>query len=293
MISLKRDTKGNLAKAEGKRKKKDTIYIPGQSEDFSLSRSKFDDFMKCSRCFYLNVVKALISPGNPPYKLNTLTDTLLKKEFDKCRDEKKPHRLFKKYNLSHVIPFDPGTEKVFKKTEKKYVIKRKIDIWRDSLRGGLEHRFKNTNIILKGGIDDVWIDTKTEKLIVADYKSQEDQKEITQNNYFDSPYREGYKRQLDFYAYLLKGMGYKVSDDAYLYICNAKEVDEGFHGQMIFDELIIHHKIKTNYLEDHIHRMIKILNSENVPLREPSCENCAYSIRRSEFDKEWLAKNNE
>ena len=293
MISLKRDSKGKLANAVGKRVKKHTIYVPGQSKDFTLSRSKFDDFMTCQRCFYLNIVKAIISPGNPPYKLNTLTDTLLKKEFDECRDQKKTHRLLEKYNLSHIIPFDPGTQQVFKKTENKNVIKRKIDIWRDSLHGGLELRFKDTNIILKGGIDDVWFNTKTEEVIVADYKSQEDQKGVSQDTYFESPYKEGYMRQLDFYAYLLKGMGYKVSKDAYLYICNAKETDDGFHGKMLFDEALIHYEIKTDYLESKIQKMIDVMNSDEVPSRHRSCENCVYSIRRSEFDKEWLLKNNE
>ncbi len=285
MISLKRNDKGHLVEAKGKRQKTNTIYTPGQNDDFSLSRSKFDDYMSCKKCFYLNIVKALISPSNPPYKLNTLTDTLLKKEFDKCRENKKPHRIFKKYNLSHLIPFNPGTEKVFKKTEKKYVIKKKIDIWRDSLHGGLKHRFKDTNIILKGGIDDVWFNTKTDEVIVADYKSQEDQKGVNQDNYFESPYKEGYKRQLDFYAYLLRGMGYKVSSDAYLYICNAREVDDGFHGKMLFDELLIHYKIKTDYIENEIQGMIDLMNSKKMPNSHKSCENCAYSKQRFEIDR--------
>ena len=291
MINLKRNNKGELAKATGLRSRKNTIYTPGQNEDFTLSRSKFDDFMTCPRCFYINIVKAVISPGNPPYKLNTLTDTLLKKEFDECRDQKKPHRLFEKYNLSHVIPFDPGTQKVFKKSENKNVIKRKIDIWRDSLHGGLEARFKDTNIILKGGVDDVWYNTKTEEVIVADYKSQEDQKGVNQDTYFDSPYKEGYMRQLDFYAYLLKSMGYKVSKDAYLYICNAKELDEGFHGKMHFDETIIHYQIKTEYLEDEIQKMIDTMNSKDLPNPHESCENCAQARKRSNFDIELSESN--
>ena len=123
-------------------------------------------------------------------------------------------------------------------------------------------------------------------MIVADYKSQEDQGGVSQDTYFNSPYKEGYMRQLDFYAYLLKEMGYPVSKDAYLYICNAKELDEGFHGKMHFDETIIHYKIKTDYLEDEIENMIKVMNSKKIPKTHKSCENCAQSRRRSEFDKE-------
>ena len=66
-------------------------------------------------------------------------------------------------------------------------------------------------------------------------------------------------RQLDFYGYLLNLMGYKVSKDAYLYICNAKEVDDGFNGKMLFDETLIHYEIKTDYLEYDIQEMIDAL----------------------------------
>ena len=115
-------------------------------------------------------------------------------------------------------------------------------------------------------------------------KSQQKNEEVSQETYFNGPYKEGYKRQLDFYAYLLKGMGYKVSSDAYFYICNAKEVDEGFHGKMLFDEVLIHYEVKTEYLEDDIQKMIDVMNTDNIPESHLSCENCAYARQRSVID---------
>ena len=53
-----------------------------ENKDFKLSRSRFDEFMSCPRCFYLKVNKGFMSPSTPGWTLNTLTDTLLKKEFD-------------------------------------------------------------------------------------------------------------------------------------------------------------------------------------------------------------------
>ena len=58
--------------------------------------------------------------------------------------------------------------------------------------------------------------------------------------YFDDPYKEGHQRQDDYYEYILRGMGYQVSSDTHFYICNVKEVNQGFHGKMIFDEVLIH-----------------------------------------------------
>jgi hypothetical protein len=220
-----------------------------------------------------------MSPSTPGWTLNTLTDTLLKKEFDECRAKQEPHRIMITNNLSHLVPY---ASEIIK--DKKGNDKLLIEEWRDSLHYGIKHRFKDTNIILQGGVDDVWFNTKTKELVIADYKSQH-KKEISQETYFNDPYKEGYKRQLDYYAYILKGMGFKVSSDAYFYICNAKEIDEGFHGKMLFDEVLIHYKIRTDYLETEIQKMIDAMNSENIPSSHDSCENCAYARQRSVIDR--------
>ena len=79
---------------------------------------------------------------------------LLKKEFDACRETQKPHRIFLENNLEHLVPFAHPD----------------MDKWRDSLRNGLMTQFHN--IILTGGVDDIWQNTNTKELIVVDYKSQ-------------------------------------------------------------------------------------------------------------------------
>ena len=280
MISLKRNSKKELVKATGITTQKWRIYSPNQNKDFILSRSRFDEFMDCPRCFYLKTNKGFMSPSTPGWTLNTLTDTLLKKEFDECRKKQEPHRIMLKNKLDHLVPYKSEIIK-----DKNGNDKLLLDEWRDSIHYGLKYRFKDTNIILQGGIDDVWFNTKTEELIVADYKSQHKKDGVSQETYFDDPYKDSYKRQLDYYAYLLNGMGYKVSSDAYLYICNAKEIDEGFHGKMLFDEVLIHYKIKTDYLETEIQKMINTMNAENIPNSHESCENCAYARQRSVIDK--------
>ena len=280
MISLKRNSKGEFVEATGLNSKAYLIYKPNQKEDFKISRSRFEDFKKCPRCFYLKTNKGLMSPSTPGWTLNTLTDTLLKKEFDECRKKQEPHRIMVQNNLNHLVPYKSEVIK-----DKKGNDKLLLDEWRDSIHYGLKHRFKETNIILQGGIDDVWFNTKTEELVVVDYKSQHKKDGVSQDTYFDDPYKNSYKRQLNYYAYLLKGMGHRVSSDAYLYICNAKEVEEGFHGKMLFDEVLIHHEIKTDYLEEEIQKMIDTINSEEIPEGHASCENCAYARQRSVIDK--------
>ena len=79
MISLKRNGKKELVPATGVTSQKWRIYSSNQNKDFVVSRSRFDEYMDCPRCFYLKTNKGLMSPSTPGWTLNTLTDTLLKK----------------------------------------------------------------------------------------------------------------------------------------------------------------------------------------------------------------------
>ena len=143
MISLKRNTKLELVPAPGIRVRQSSIYQPNQEQNFKISRGKFSDFLTCPRCFYMDRVKGIVSPGMPGWTLNETTDRLLKKEFDDCREKQEPHRIFLENNLDNLVPFAHPD----------------MDKWRDSLRNGLMANFHN--IILTGGVDDIWQNTDT------------------------------------------------------------------------------------------------------------------------------------
>ena len=172
MIDLKRNSKKEPVKATGVRAREASSYTPNQTEDFKISRGRFSNFLTCPRCFYLDRVKGLDAPGTPGWTLNETTDLLLKKEFDHCREQQIPHRLFAPNGLSHVVPFDHP----------------EMDNWRDSLHHGLLLRHKDTSIILTGGVDDIWQDTRTKKLIVVDYKSQAKRGIVDKQDYLDNLY---------------------------------------------------------------------------------------------------------
>ena len=265
MINLKRNSKGELVDAKGLRSRESSIYSPNQTEDFKISRSKFTDFLLCKKCFYLDRVKGLASPGMPGWSLNETTDILLKKEFDKCREEKVPHRIMKEYKLDHVVPFQHE----------------EMDNWRNSLHHGLKVKFKDSNIILQGGIDDLWQDTKEDKLILVDYKSQASLKKVFTEEYLQGIYHQGYKIQMDFYAYLLQEMGFQVLDTSYFYVCNADRAAPDFGGVMRFEETLVPYQWNSNWIESEVEGMISTLNSTKTPESNTSCENCAYARERS------------
>jgi len=265
MISLKRNTKGELVPAKGLRTRASSIYSPNQEGSFRISRSKFSDFLTCQRCFYLDRVKGLASPSMPGWTLNETTDHLLKKEFDRCREEGVPHRLFAEFGLDHVVPFNHPD----------------MDKWRDSLHHGLEYPLEGSNIILHGGVDDIWIDTTSEELVVVDYKSQANNRPVTPEFYLRAVHHQGYKVQMDFYAYLLMNMGFKVSPTGYFYVCNADRNIDGFYGAMTFSETLIPYSWSTDWIEPKLRDMVNTINSYAIPDGNEACENCAYASQRA------------
>ncbi len=261
MIDLKRNSKKELVIAKGLRTKLSSNYTPNQKGDFKISRGKFFNFLSCKRCFYLDRIKGLEVPGVPGWSLNETTDLLLKKEFDFCRERQIPHRLFISNNLDNLVPF----------------YHEEIDNWRNSLHKGLMLRYKNTNIILTGGIDDIWQNKISKKLIIVDYKSQAKPGRLDKINYLQDPFHEGYKIQMDFYAYLLLGMGFKLDATSYFLVCNAKRDDESFNKTLNFDEYLVPYLWNIGWIENKLEDMITIMNSSEIPQSNLSCKNCAYS----------------
>lgn len=254
--------------APGIRKRASSIYVPKQTEQFRISRSKFNDFLCCERCFYVDRVRGLSTPSMPGWTLNETTDLLLKREFDICREKQIPHRSFREFGLDHVVPFKH----------------KDMDKWRDSLHHGIEWRFQNTNIVLHGGVDDIWIDKNTNELIIVDYKSQATDRAVDASRYLAGWYRQSYKIQLEFYAYLLLNMGYNVSPLGYFYVCNADRKCEGFEGKLSFSETLVPYEWNCEWIEEKVWGMIAVLDSHNLPDSNPSCENCAYAVQRTSVE---------
>ena len=267
MISLERDSNKNLVEAKGIRQASWSWYNPHQKKKFKISRSKFQDFLTCPKCFYFDRVMGLKAPGMPGWTLNETTDLLLKKEFDVCRESQTPHRLFTANGLEHLVPFKHPD----------------MDRWRDALRGGLMIDYKTSNITLSGGVDDIWQDTKTGKLIIVDYKSQAKSGGVDIVEYLADPYHESYKVQMDFYAYLLTAMGFSVDDKAYFLVCNADRDRNEFKGFLSFEEVLVPYVWNADWIEPKVDEMISLMKAHRLPESHKSCQNCAYARQFAEL----------
>ena len=174
-----------MKEASSFRVRKSSFYDKKSNTPFKISRSKFSNFLSCKRCFYLDRVIGLKEPSMPGWALNSAVDELLKKEFDQYRKDQKPHPVMIKHNLN-FIPFQH----------------KDLDIWRNSLKGGISYLDEKTNLIIHGGIDDIWFDLETKKIAVVDYKAQSTVYPVSTTSYLNSEWHLSYKLQMDIYVHI-------------------------------------------------------------------------------------------
>ncbi len=231
------------------------IYDPLSKKLYKLSRSKLDLFLRCKRCFYIDRRLGVGHPDGYPFSLNIAVDELLKKEFDIYRLEQKPHPICLENNLN-AVPFNHEN----------------LESWRKSLHEGIQYHVPNTNLLIHGGLDDVWIHQDTGNLIVVDYKATSKNGEIS----LDADWQIGYKRQAEMYQWLLRKNGFTVSNIAYFVYCNGKKDMPLFDKKLHFDVALLPYQGDDSWVEKTINEAYTCLQASIIPPAEPLCDYCRY-----------------
>ena len=236
-------------------KRQSRLYQSGADKPFRLSRSKIDLFLNCPRCFYLDRRLGTGRPPGFPFNLNSAVDGLLKKEFDIHRAKGEAHPLMEAYGIKDVVPLADD----------------KMDEWRDALRRGITYLHPQTNLLITGGIDDVWVNKKGE-LIIVDYKATSKQGEVS----IDAPWQIAYKRQMEIYQWLFRKNGYKVSSTGYFVYCNGDTDKKAFDAKLEFDIKIIPYKGDDSWVDQAVLDAHKCLNADSLPKPSDDCDYCKY-----------------
>jgi len=189
----------------------------------------------------------------PAFTLNIAVDALLKKEFDLLRKKGQAHQLMKKYKID-AIPFNHPD----------------LDIWRNNFKGK-EYLHQETNLIISGAIDDIWINSQ-KKLHIVDYKATSTTEEIS----LEQEYKQGYKRQMEIYQWLFRQNKFAVSPVGYFIFANAGRNRPTFDGRLEFELSIIEYKGDDSWVEPTIFEIRKCLESDKIPDSNPDCEFCKY-----------------
>jgi hypothetical protein len=251
-------------------------YAPGQTSAYKISRSKIDLFRQCPRCFWLDARLRIKRPSSPPFQINKAIDELYKKEFDIHREGQTTHPICETYKLK-LVPF---------KHEK-------MDEWRDALRRGVQYLHEPTNLLITGGVDDIWVDLETDELVVVDYKATAKNAEVS----LDADWQIGYKRQIEVYQWLLRNNGFKVKDTGYFLYTNARLDADGFADKLEFKTKLIDYKGNDAWVEKTIFEIKKCLDSDDMPevgrnvmYPEKPCEYCDYAKSRTRLTLDSLQK---
>lgn len=229
------------------------LFDPTSKEPFKLSRSRLENFIWCPRCFYLDRRLGIDRPSMPGFTLNMAVDTLLKKEFDIYRAKGESHPLMKENGVD-AVPFRH----------------KDLDTWRDNFKG-LEYHHKPTNLIITGAIDDVWTQPDG-KLIIVDYKATSKDGQVS----LDDEWKEGYKRQIEIYQWIMRGMGFDVSNTGYFVYANGRKDLDGFNGKLLFQMTLLPHTGDTNWVEKAVIDAHRCLMGKELPSPGGECEHCEY-----------------
>jgi len=251
-------------------------FDPSSPEPFKVSRSKIDLFSECPRCAYLDMKLGVKRPSMPAFTLNNAVDELLKREFDIHRARGSKHPLVEKYGLDAVPLVDERMEE-----------------WRDALRRGISYLHVPTNLLIRGGVDDVWVNPEGE-FIIVDYKATS--KKVgpsTEDDLYDS-----YKRQLEIYQWLFRRNGFPVSPTGYFVYVNGKSDADAFDGKLEFDVELIPYTGSDAWVEPAVFDLKQMLVSDEIPKVGTAfgggpCDYCTYRENAGKALQKLHTKNKE
>ena len=234
------------------------LYRADDRKPFKVSRSGIELFVECACCFYLNNRLGIRRPSGPPFNINKAVDTLLKKEFDVHRAARTPHPYMKQYGID-AVPFQHEM----------------MDEWRENFKG-IQYLHEPTNLTVTGAVDDIWVN-KRGALIVVDYKATSKNSEVN----LEAEWQMGYKRQMEVYQWLLRGLGFEVALTGYFVYCNGKSDSEAFDGKIEFDVALLPYEGNDEWIEETLVKLKKCLDKSAIPESSGECEFCGYAQARA------------
>jgi len=232
-------------------------------KNWKLSRSKIDLFLECPRCFYVDNKLGIKRVPGYPFSLNSAVDHLLKLEFDIHRAKDQQHPLQKEYGV-----------------DAKPVAHEELDEWRRNF-GGVRYLHEPTGLLVTGAIDDLWINSKGE-YIVVDYKATAKDEAV---KVLDKEWQDGYKRQMEVYQWLVRQNGLKVSSTGYFVYCTGKMDGESFDKKIDFDVNLIPYDGDDSWVEKTLFEIKECLEEKVIPQTGKDCDWCAYWNSRKEIEK--------
>jgi len=233
------------------------LFDPASPRPFALSRSKVELFLNCARCFWLDRRKGVVRPSGPPFNLNLAVDALLKNEFDRYRAEQQPHPLMREAGI-HAVPHAHP----------------QLRAWRENFKG-VRALHAATQLELFGAIDDLWRDLDSGALMVADYKATSKTGHVS----LDAAWQISYKRQMEFYQWLLRRQGLTIAERGWFVYANGRRDRPAFDARLEFAIRMIPYDGDDRWVEPTLAAIRDTLLQSEAPPPAAGCEFCTYATR--------------
>lgn len=221
-------------------------------KEYNLSRSKIELYLQCPCCFYNDVKRNIKRPPGFPFSINNAVDVLLKREFDLYRDLGKAHP------LQAPLGLIPATHP-------------QLQSWRNA-KSGVSYLHPQHQCRYYGAIDDLWFNPQQNTYHVVDYKATAKIEAVTEL----PSWTDSYKRQIEFYQWLLRHNGLAISNTAYFLYCTGDPTKSTFDGMMYFRQHVIAYEGQTNWIEPMLDELQACYAHPNPPAANKSCVYCAY-----------------
>ena len=192
------------------------------------------------------------------------------------REAKLTHPYLEKIGYGHLIPFEHP----------------ELGKWQDSLHFGAEGRLNtvhdSTNLKIGGGLDDVFLNTKTNQLHIVDYKSTSQKtegREITLNG----SWKEGIRRQMDIYVWVLRRKGFDVSNTGFFLYCDGDRfTDYAFLSEEIanmqFKITWLPYEVNLSWIEPCLEKIKECILQSKCPAHSEGCEYEAF-LKGAKYDE--------
>jgi CRISPR/Cas system-associated exonuclease Cas4 (RecB family) len=222
-----------------------------------VSYTDIEDYSWCCRCLYLKRNFGVYKPNDEEFfRRFNLIDQLMKSYFDQYRKESYSESARPPLLIEHGIDAIPYDHK-------------DLAEWRDYKRGiGSIDRFNN--IELNGVIDDIWINSQGQ-LIIVEYKTSQNK----------NPFRVDLRhiQQVSFYTYLLKERCLNLCDTGYIVYLN---IIPALTGQDVLNFKCELQKVKIDYswVNKKVRSIRDCLDQREIPAAGKSCALCKYFNNR-------------
>ena len=95
-------------------------------------------------------------------------------------------------------------------------------------------------------------------------------------HHLDADWQISYKRQMEFYQYLLRNNDFKVSDTGYFVYCNGIKQKDRFDEKLDFKISLLDYTGDDSWIEESLKGLVETLNQDNIPNFNADCEFCKY-----------------